>query len=392
MNNINDIDIKSCTGCGVCSLNCPKNAIDIKLSESGFFVANVNQSLCVSCGKCKTVCYKFFNDFSEEDDSFNINNTKAYLSYSKEYNTRYKSSSGGIGSEIAKYGLENNYLVCGVKYNYKLNRAEHMITNNFADIELITGSKYIQSYTHHAFKSLDKEKKYIIFGTPCQIYGLKKYMLSNNINNMILVDFFCHGIPSYSLWKKYIDYISEKFYISKIKSLNFRNKTFGWHNYCMKIEDEHKKYISKRDNDKFLRFFLGNFCLNESCYNCKLRFNKVYSDIRLGDFWGPICKEDEIGSSIVLGNSQSGLQILKDLKKDRIYLREINFKELRSSQGMLHIDKPINYDKFNRELSTNISLQALYYRHLLKSDIKKVVTRHVPQNLKLYIKSKVIKN
>jgi len=391
MNNISAVGNERCTGCGVCSVECPKDAIKIKLNEKGFFEAEVNENMCVNCGKCKTVCYKFFDDFSKNDQLFNINKSTTYAAYSNDHSVRYKSSSGGIGTEIAKYGIENNYSICGVKYNYKLNRAEHMITNSLNDLQLIMGSKYIQSYTYEAFKKLSKDKKYIVFGTPCQIYGLRKYMLNNNISNIILVDFFCHGIPSYKLWKKYLRYISSRVNIKEVKNISFRDKTFGWHNFSMNIQDNSKRYIKIKDKDKFLRFFLGNFCLNKPCYNCKLRFNKIYSDIRLGDFWGPMCKEDEIGSSIVLANSEIGLKVLKDLN-DRMYLKQVAFEDLKTSQYVPKMHEPSNYEEFNNQLSSNISLQVLYYKYLFRIDIKifikKSISKIFPSILKNYIKSK----
>lgn len=41
-------------------------------------------------------------------------------------------------------------------------------------------------------------------GTPCQIMGLKRY-LHKEYDNLLAVDFVCHGVPSPLVWRKYIE-------------------------------------------------------------------------------------------------------------------------------------------------------------------------------------------
>ena len=67
-------------------------------------------------------------------------------------------------------------------------------------LELIPsiGSKYIQSHTESAFSSFKRGQKYVIVGTPCQIDSLRKNLQRLKIEqDYILIDFFCHGVPSY---------------------------------------------------------------------------------------------------------------------------------------------------------------------------------------------------
>lgn len=361
LDNINLNTDSLCTGCGLCSIICPDNAINITLNTKGFYEAKLDENKCTSCGLCSKVCYKFLSD----KDNYNIEKSIPFLGFSKNEAVREKSSSGGIGRELASYGLLNGYSVSGVRYNYELKRAEHIILEKVNELDLITGSKYMQSYTFDAFMDLKKDKKYIIFGTPCQVYGLRKYIKIKGIeDNFILIDFFCHGVPSYNLWDKYLGYLRDEFKLSYISNINFRDKTYGWHNFSMNIEGN-KSYIKTLNKDLYLKTFLSNLCLNESCYNCKLRFNKVYSDIRLGDFWGAMCADDQKGSSIVLANSLKGFKLLGEIV-DKIYLKKVEYEDLKSSQYVPFLKKPYAYKAFIQNLSNkNYSLKKIYRKYYL---------------------------
>lgn len=373
MNNINSKSELLCTGCSVCVSVCIKKCISIRENENGFYESVVDKKKCTSCGICKSVCYKHFDDLNNAQ--FSIYKSKGYLAYSINEDSRTSSSSGGIGIEISKWAIENNYNVCGAAYNYDENNTEHIILNSMDKIESISGSKYMPSYTEDAFNKLDREKNYIIFGTPCQIYGLRKLVDKNKIDNWILIDFFCHGTPSLNLWDKYIEMIKKKINIENIESVNFRDKREGWHNYHLTISGEGKLYTENFKKDIFSRCFLNNVDLNMPCYDCKLRFNKVFSDIRLGDFWGPKCSEDELGTSIVLINSERGRQIIDQIKN--IYTEEVEFKDIEISQYGREIKIPKVKTKFQKSLKGKYDLELIYKRYVNPIEKKKKMTGNI---------------
>lgn len=74
---------------------------------------------------------------------------------------------------------------------------------------LFSGSKYIQSIPSGIISQFDKQDKYLVVGTPCQIAGLVKYIETKRFdrNKFLLVDFHCHGVPSYIVWDKYVEYV-----------------------------------------------------------------------------------------------------------------------------------------------------------------------------------------
>ena len=49
------------------------------------------------------------------------------------------------------------------------NVAEHYVASSLEELLQSKGSKYIQSYTVDGFRSINKNDKYLVVGTPCQI-------------------------------------------------------------------------------------------------------------------------------------------------------------------------------------------------------------------------------
>lgn len=76
-------------------------------------------------------------------------------------------------------------------------------------------------------------------GTPCQIRALKSY-LDKNYDNLILIDLFCHGVPSPKIWQRYLEFINpEK---KCIQSVSFRDKRISWEDYSLTVKyDETEK-------------------------------------------------------------------------------------------------------------------------------------------------------
>ena len=103
----------------------------------------------------------------------------------------------------------------------------------------------------------------------------------------------------------------EKKASSPAKLIKFKDKTFGWHNFAMRIEFENgTSYCRDRGHDPFFIGYLQykNFS-RPSCYDCQFK-DRQYADITVGDFWGiekvaPEMDQDK-GTSMVMLNSAKG--------------------------------------------------------------------------------------
>ena len=326
MNNIGKVH--DCYGCGVCATACGRKIIEIGLNEDGFYEPHISdESKCTHCGICTDVCAYLHDDLSLQNQEIH-----PYAAWSNDHLVRRKCSSGGAGFEIGNYLLGQGYKVCGVRYDADKNRAEHYIATTVEELIPSAGSKYIQSYTVDGFKAINRKEKYLVTGSPCQIDSFRRYIRKFRCeDNFVLLDFFCHGVPSMLVWKKYTEWAEKQ--VGKITYASWRNKWTGWHDsWAMGIDgEEHgekinwndsydmlirekKSYIESRlsQGDMFYQLFLGDCCLGKQCYDhCKYKYNRSSADIRIGDLWGKTYNDDEDGVSGAVAFTQKGNEVLK---------------------------------------------------------------------------------
>ena len=301
-------EVKGCYGCGLCATVCPIKIIQIQISDSGFYepyIADGKQ--CVHCGLCRSVCSYLHDTISVKQEV-----SASYAAWSKDSLIRKKSSSGGVWYELASYCISKGYKVCAVRYNATKKRAEHYIASMLYEMDASLGSKYIQSYTVDAFKAINRNEKYIVSGTPCQIDSFRRYIRSvNREDNFILVDFFCHGVPSIKLWEKYMRWAEYR--IGGINSVSWRNKNDGWHDsWAMKMDGQKGSLYSRYSkDDPFYNIFLSDSCLGKACYDkCKYKYRNSAADIRIGDLWGAKYSKNEEGVSAVAVFTKKGISLL----------------------------------------------------------------------------------
>ena len=324
---MNISNIKDCFGCGVCATVCARNIIDIRLNNDGFYEPQITDAAkCTDCGLCTEVCSYSHDGLALTDASI-----KSYAAWSNDTQVRRKCSSGGVGFEVGRTLMDKGYKVCGVRYTPDTNRAEHYIATTVKELIPSIGSKYIQSYTVDGFKAINRKEKYLVTGTPCQIDSFRRYIRKFRCeDNFVLMDFFCHGVPSMWLWKKYVAEVEKK--IGKITYASWRNKFTGWHDsWAMSMDGEktgekvdwHDSYnmlIRKKkgfynsrlsQGDPFYRLFLSDSCLGKACYDkCKFKYDHSSADIRIGDLWGKTYKNNEDGVSAAIAFTDKGDEVL----------------------------------------------------------------------------------
>lgn len=323
--------LKDCYGCGVCTAVCPVKIINLKENAGGFYSPQIsNEEKCINCELCLKVCA-----FNHKELSLQNAIPKSHAGYSKNDIIRQRCSSGGVGFEIARFLIEKGYKACGVRYDISNERAEHFIASSVEEYTPSIGSKYIQSFSQTAFSEISRKEKYFVSGTPCQIDSFRRYIRHLKIeDNFILLDFFCHGVPSMLLWRDYLHNVEKE--IGKAGFVSWRNKTNGWHDswnmnvdpvesndidwhnsYNINILEKKHFYQSRwKGGDLFYKFFLSNYCLNKCCYkSCKYKCFLSSADIRIGDLWGKTFKDENLGTNAVIVFTENGAKILEQLKQ-----------------------------------------------------------------------------
>ena len=320
---IDVINKKECTGCMACKNACPRNAIQIEEdSKTGFLYPKMNKEYCINCGICKKVC-PVINPAKE-----NIEEIEVYSCKNKNDEIRMQSSSGGIFTLIANYILNQNGVVFGAGFNESF-EVVHEWTDKEEGLGKFRGSKYLQSQIRDSFQKvrafLEEGRKVLFTGTPCQVEGLLAF-LRKDYENLYTQDIICHGVPSPKVWKKYLEY-KKSIHKESPKKINFRKKEIaGWNAYHMNFTYSHFEENVHHNDDPYMKFFLNNFDLRDTCYACKFKKAKRKSDITVADFWGIKYvrpeMNDEKGISAIFINSPKGKTLFEQIKKDIIWTKE----------------------------------------------------------------------
>lgn len=382
-------NIRNCFGCGVCCASCPKKIITMKLNDNGFYEPRIfDNEKCIHCGICVDVCA-----FSHKERSLEKTTISSWAAWSEDDDVRRKCSSGGIGFEIGRQLLKQGYKVIGCRYSAEKQRAEHYIAATEEELIQSIGSKYIQSITEEAFSHINKKEKYLVTGTPCQIDSFRRMIRKYRCeDNFILLDFFCHCVPSMLAWKAYMKKVEKK--VGKITYASWRNKfDYGWHDswlmgidgtrhgtpvnwhdsYNILIRGKKTFYQSRMSQgDMFYKLFLGDVCLNKACEkDCKYKYNQSSADIRIGDLWGSVYAKDEKGVSALISFTQKGKNVIENLKG--VTLIEHPFKVVAEGQMKENAHHKELSSIIMKMLRENVALDGFLFQSILF--LQRVITK-----------------
>lgn len=363
---------KDCCGCGACEQICPKRCISLIEYCQGFLYPEADASICVDCGLCERVCpavkpAEIFvtnklggqPNVSEPIDAVTSNKlggqpevsepVEVFAAKNPDASVRKGSSSGGVFSMLAESVLEHGGVVFGAMFNDSC-EVVHGYVETKDQLIRLRGSKYVQSRIGNSFREVNhflKEGRTVLFsGTPCQVAGLRNFLkiscanAHNCLDNLLLVDIVCHGVPSPMIWRNYLTSargMAKSGTNTNFKSnsnnnsiVNFRDKSHGWRNYRVVIDGKSEHYAF----NPFMAGFLQNYYLRPSCYSCPVKSCSIYhskcgdvptvfaSDITLGDYWGIEAAHpeffDDMGVSLVIVHTSKGLDAMARLAVDSL--------------------------------------------------------------------------
>lgn len=289
----------------------------MKADDLGFPYPSVDLDRCISCLRCEAVCPALSSNEAAGMRS-------ALWAKAVDRELLLKSSSGGVFGLLAKWVIDDGGAVYGAAFTESFDAVRHVRVDDPSCLDALMRSKYVQSsLTIDLYVSMHKDlvagKRVLVSGTPCQIKGIKRYLESMKapVDNLLLVEVICHGVPSPALWRRWMQLRSEMA-LKKITSVNFRSKRVGWENYSVEYSFEDGTVESSlHKDDWFMKAFLCDASIRSSCFVCPAKCSSG-SDITLGDYWGvdrtlPDLDRSD-GVSAVLANTDEGRQALDGLQ------------------------------------------------------------------------------
>lgn len=298
---------EKCIGCGACVSACPTKCLAMENDNEGFFYPVSANDNCIECGLCESVC-------EAQIQVEPITVLSSYAVKNKNENIRKDSSSGGAFFELAKVVIQEGGVVFGAAFDSEWNVC-HIQCDKLSDLEKLRKSKYLQSNTNGVYqkvKELLQENKTVLFsGTPCQCNALSVF-LGRRYENLFMIDFICHGVPSPAAWQKYLKYETGG---KDVALVNFRDKSRGWRNFRLNITCSDSTNINMPySQSAYMQLFLGDFILRPSCYVCQSKFPNKAADITIGDLWGAdkiVADDDDMGITLVIINTPCGKRLFE---------------------------------------------------------------------------------
>ena len=368
MNRI-DLNPDACCGCAACANICAHKAITMIEGERGFILPAIDESKCVDCGLCQKFC-----DF-KKDKQYDCNTKHTYSVICKDADVVKHSSSGGAFTALSDVILREGGMIVGaiVESDFTVH---HVITGDASERDKMRGSKYVQSsmgFIYVAIKDALKSGKKVLFsGTPCQCAAVRRFF-SNKYENLYLVDFLCHGVPSNKLFKEHISFL-EGIYGKRINKYYFRSKRYGWNAYSnTETHHEDGSVGTKLINQAFLRFFSSSLSLRDGCFHCKYRSQNRCSDVTIADFWDIeklTGKDNFTGASLVLLNTEKGKSLINE-SKDNVDLKEFQYDKVSYRIQLSPDPYPQKYKEFWDTYTSN-GYPAVVHRYFNNSLKKRV--------------------
>lgn len=305
-------DKTACSGCTACMAVCAHHAISMQTDELGFSYPVVDPAACTECGLCERIC-PFHDGYCRYD---NLDAPKVYAVRVKDDAALAKSQSGGAFTLLSDEVLRQEGTVYGAVYDDHF-CIRHVAAHCSGERDQQRGSKYVQSDLGNTIRSIKEELKQgheVMFtGTPCQVVGLRSFVGKRLSERLYTVDLMCYGVCAPKVWSEYLEFLQRRHH-KKILIANMRDKADGWRGtretYVM--EDG-----TKVKDTSFLRMYFANFILRPSCTACPFGNSRRVGDITIGDFWAIELLthkyDDNKGVSLVLLNSQKGIELFKEV-------------------------------------------------------------------------------
>lgn len=346
----------NCTGCMACINACPKAAIAINDSIEAFN-AEIDQEKCIHCGLCEKVCPNI--------SALQLHSPIFWKQGWAEDAIRRNSSSGGAASAIIRSFLSSGGYVASCLFEN--GEFGFSITNDLVEARRFAGSKYVKSNPGRIYqevKKLLKEGKRVLFiGLPCQSAAVQN--ICGEQENLYTADLICHGTPSPKLLKQFM--AERGFVWDSIKDIKFReSEYFG-------LEKNGIRITPRRVQDSYLRLFLHSVDYTENCYSCRYATLDRVSDITLGDAWGQLSDTVPDGVSLVLCQTQKGIDLIESAG---LHLEDVDLdKAVKANHQLEHPSiKHPGRTKFFNELKSGHSIRratvAVFPKESFKQSIK----------------------
>lgn len=237
-----------------------------------------------------------------------------YIGYAINEDDRYKASSGGVGTAITRYLLNQDDYGTSITFFFNQERCMYEPRLIYSSHEInVCGSVY-QDIDIAGFvrNNIDKIRGGIVLSTPpCQVTAVRQILTKANIKHFI-ISYCCSGQTTIEGTWKYYDLIGVK----KEDVVNMQYRGNGWPSGIQIWLNNGTKICKDNYTEPWVTLHRSQLYRPKRCFYCK-KDTGINADIALADPWIDEYKNnDKIGNSMIIVNSQSGDELLRDLSNN----------------------------------------------------------------------------
>lgn len=265
-----------------------------------------------------------------------------YIGYSLDSTIRHKASSGGIGSALVKYILDNKIADYALSFSYDKENVcyKPVLVSSFEDY-FICGSIYQEMNLMTGLKLLlnsielqcgedsqTKGKRIVLFALPCQTRALRT-ICKNAGYESIIIGLTCSSQQSHEA----TTYLLKRIGVDE-KSVNYiQYRGNGWPSGIQISTNDNKVYFVQNNDSVWMDIFHSRLFIQPRCFSCNNTLND-FADIVLADPWLKEYMSTEIeGQTLFASYTDIGESLINNsLDSNYIEARKVSSELLYQSQ------------------------------------------------------------
>ena len=295
---------------------------------------------------------------------------KCYIGNSRNPQIRYKATSGGIGTTIVKYLLEEKIVDYALSFYFDKKKKLYYpkLIDNFEDY-VITGSIYqeydMKPFFRKVLSEKNANKKFVLFALPCQTPFIRTLAKRNHIQ-VLIVGLTCSSQQT----NEATDYLFNRLNINRQEIERYQYRGNGWPSGIQIHTVDGREYNVPNNNSIWSSIFHSRLFIPSRCFKCQDTLNR-FCDIVLADPWLPeyVNNEDK-GKSLFAAYTETGLKIIEELLvKEEIETEEISYDKLLLSQSStINRKKKYKQNPRTRNLLMSLIYNKLYRKIIFSSN------------------------
>jgi len=341
----NVIEKGLCNYCGSCVGFCPNNSLELdKANERPVLIGRCakNCSLCVNICPGREVSIhqlekNIFGRIRSREEKYTGVYLHLYKGHACSQKIRQIGSSGGVGTALLLYALENKLIdgaVLASMDGKKPWRTNPVIARNRDEIISAAQSKYALVPINAALREVKaiNNDKFAVTALPCHAHGIRKMQVQspqhNGMEVSLLLGIICGCSATYRMTEHLIEEVCGV-HLDDVEKVEYRGGDYPG-SFRVTTKDG---YIVEAPNNLRGAFMLSY--VPDRCQVC-LDWSAELCDLSLGDFAeARTINNCTTGSTLIICRSQRGKQLLIDAASaGYITIEEISVNEVTANLGL----------------------------------------------------------